>query len=241
MIYASKTVCGVRAQNQDTIFIPRGGEISLAVVADGMGGHNAGDVASRIAVDTVVSELKKGGQGGAAALITNAVNCANTEVYTRAQSDVQYKGMGTTMVLALLFKTRFVAANVGDSRLYLIHDETIEQITRDHSYVAELVALGYITKQEAAHHPRRNVITRALGTSEHERVDVFEREWTAGDVILLCSDGLYSELEEDDILRTVISSENMQDACDDLVDCALYSGSRDNVSVVIVRNEDAQP
>ena len=238
MRYAAKSVTGVRSQNQDAIFVPRGGEISLAVVADGMGGHRAGDEASMIAVNTVVAELKKGGAGNAGSLILEAVKAANAAVYDKAAKDAALRGMGTTMVLALLFNTRYVAANVGDSRLYHISQDHIEQVTRDHSYVAELVSLGYITRQEAAHHPRRNLITRALGTRESERVDLFEREWRRDDKLVLCTDGLYSELDEEDILHTVLSTEDMQAACDDLVDCALYSGSRDNVSVVIVSNEE---
>lgn len=240
MRYASKSVTGVRAQNQDAVFVPRGGEISLAVVADGMGGHSAGDVASVIAVNTVVSELKKGGTGSTASLVAAAMTAANLAVYDMAISDPALRGMGTTMVLALLFNTRYVAANVGDSRLYQISGESIEQVTKDHSYVAELVAQGYITRQEAAHHPRRNLITRALGTREAERADIFEREWARGDKLVLCSDGLYSELSEEDILHTVLSTDDIQSACDDLVDCALYSGSRDNVSIVIVSNEEAR-
>ncbi len=241
MRYAAKSVTGVRAQNQDAVFVPRGGEISLAVVADGMGGHSAGDVASRVAVSTVVAELKKGGVENAANLVSGAMAQANTAVYNLAASDPALRGMGTTMVLALLFNTRYVAANVGDSRLYHIRSKAneIEQVTKDHSYVAELVALGYITKFEAARHPRRNLVTRALGTRANERVDIFEREWNRGDKLVLCSDGLYSELTEEDILHTVLSTEDLQTACDDLVDCALYSGSRDNVSVVIVSNEEA--
>lgn len=241
MRYASKSVTGKRAQNQDAVFIPRGGEISLAVVADGMGGHSAGDVASMIAVNTVVAELKKGGSGSAGSLVLEAVNAANAAVYGKAAGDAALRGMGTTMVLALLFNTRYVAANVGDSRLYQISGDHIEQITKDHSYVAELVALGYITRQEAAHHPRRNLITRALGTRESERIDIFEREWRRGDRLLLCSDGLYSVLDEEDILHTVLSTDDLQQVCDDLVDCALYSGSKDNVSAVLVCNEEAHP
>ncbi len=241
MIYAAKSVTGVRPQNQDTCFVPRGGEISLAVVADGMGGHNAGDVASALAVETLVAELKRGGPGGPAALLTNAVNKANSAVYEKAAQSQALRGMGTTMVLALLFNTRFYAANVGDSRLYYFHDGVLEQVTTDHSYVAELVASGYITKEEAARHPRRNLITRALGTRPCERVDLFERDWNRGDKLLLCSDGLYGELSEADLIRALsCAPEEMQQACDSLVQDALYAGSRDNVSAVMVLNEEAR-
>ena len=240
MRYAAKSITGVRPQNQDTVFIPRGGEISLAVVADGMGGHNAGDVASALAVETVVTELKKGGPGGPAALLINAVNKANSAVYEKAVQEDALRGMGTTMVLALLFHSKFYAANVGDSRLYLFHQGTLTQITTDHSYVAELVASGYITKEEAARHPRWNLITRALGTRACERVDVFEKDWEEGDKLLLCSDGLYGELNDEDLIRALgCAGEDMQQACEDLVQEALYAGSRDNISAIMVLNEEA--
>ena len=236
MIYAARSVTGKRANNEDSVFVPKGGEISLAIVADGMGGHSAGNVASAIAVETVASELKKVGPGSPAALVTNAVNHANTAIYEYAKAHPECRGMGTTLVMALLFNTRFIAANVGDSRLYHYHVGKLRQVTVDHSYVAELVASGYITKEEAARHPRRNLITRALGTQACERADLFECEWEAGDVLLLCSDGLYSELEDHDLVRALEKNDTLDDACAALVELALASGSRDNVSVVLVKN-----
>ncbi|MDD6046090.1 MAG: Stp1/IreP family PP2C-type Ser/Thr phosphatase [bacterium] len=236
MIYAARSVTGKRANNEDSVFVPKGGEISLAIVADGMGGHSAGNVASAIAVETVASELKKGGSGSPAALVTNAVNHANTAIYEYAKAHPECRGMGTTLVMALLFNTRFIAANVGDSRLYHYHAGKLRQVTVDHSYVAELVASGYITKEEAARHPRRNLITRALGTQACERVDLFECEWETGDVLLLCSDGLYSELEDHDLVRALEKNDTLDAACAALVELALASGSRDNVSVVLVKN-----
>ena len=216
MIYAARSVTGKRANNEDSFF---GGEISLAIVADGMGGHSAGNIASAIAVEAVASELKKGGPGGPAALVMNAVNHANTAVFEYASAHPECKGMGTTLVMALLFKTRFVAANVGDSRLYIVGDE--------------------IT-QVAARHPRRNLITRALGTRACERVDIFECDWEENDALLLCSDGLYSELEDEDLVRVLKESETLDAACASLVELALASGSRDNVSVVLVENGEVR-
>ena len=240
MIYAARSVTGKRANNEDSFFVPKGGEISLAIVADGMGGHSAGNIASAIAVEAVASELKKGGPGGPAALVMNAVNHANTAVFEYASAHPECKGMGTTLVMALLFKTRFVAANVGDSRLYHYHAGKLRQVTVDHSYVAELVASGYITREEAAHHPRRNLITRALGTRACERVDIFECDWEENDALLLCSDGLYSELEDEDLVRVLKESETPDAACASLVELALASGSRDNVSVVLVENGEVR-
>ena len=236
MIYAARSVTGKRDNNEDSVFIPKGGEISLAVVADGMGGHSAGNVASAIAVETVVAELRKGGTGSPAALVRSAVNNANTAVYEQSRKRPEWRGMGTTLVMALLFKTRYVAANVGDSRLYHYHEGMLEQVTVDHSYVAELMASGYITREEAAHHPKRNLITRALGTRSKEKVDIFECAWVENDILMLCSDGLYSVLENRDMLRTIEKSDSPESACDALVALALASGSQDNVSVVLVKN-----
>ena len=239
MIYAARSITGKRAKNEDAVFIPKGGEISLVAVADGMGGHNAGNVASAIAVETLGSELKKGGPGGPAALVRDAVNHANTAVFEYAKAHPECRGMGTTLVMALLFKTRFVAANVGDSRLYHFHAGQLHQVTADHSYVAELVASGYLTPEEAAHHPRRNLITRALGTRACERVDIFECEWEENDALLLCSDGLYSELNEQDLVGVLEKSDTPDAACTALVELALDSGSQDNVCVVLVKNGEA--
>lgn len=241
MIYAAKTVCGRRAQNQDGVFIPKGRDISLVAVADGMGGHNAGDVASALAISTLTSEMKRGGPGGPAALMNNAFNKANTVIYDKALTSPELRGMGTTLVAALLFNSSYIAANVGDSRLYHIASDCseIKQITSDHSYVAELVAMGYITKEEAAHHPRRNLITRALGTRPCERVDIFECDWASGDCVLLCSDGLYSVIDDSDILDIMRATRNPGEACDTLVGEALERGSSDNVSAVITLNGEA--
>ncbi|MBQ7113714.1 MAG: Stp1/IreP family PP2C-type Ser/Thr phosphatase [Clostridia bacterium] len=236
MIYAARSVTGKRANNEDSVYVPKYGEISLAIVADGMGGHSAGNVASALAVEHVAAELRKGGSGSPAGLVKNAVNRANTAVYQYAGSHPECRGMGTTLVLALIFKTRFIAANVGDSRLYHYHGGKLTQITVDHSYVAELLASGYITKEEALHHPRRNLITRALGTRANEKVDVFECAWEENDILLLCSDGLYSELDDRTMVEMIEKHSNLENACDALVKLALNAGSTDNISVVLVKN-----
>lgn len=241
MIYAAKSIAGIKADNEDMVYIPKGGEISLAIVADGMGGHVAGNVASKLAVETIVAELKRGGPGGPVALITNAVNKANTAVFELSQSKQALEGMGTTVVAALLFSCRFIAANVGDSRLYHFDGTSLTQVTIDHSYVTELVNSGYITREEAARHPRRNLITRALGTRQVERVDVFERAWREGDLLLLCSDGLYSEVSEKAIIATLNKEADLQLACEMLVNMALKAGSTDNISAVIVYNGEVRP
>ena len=191
MIYAAKTIAGIRPQNQDAVFIPEDGLLAIAAVADGMGGHNAGDVASALAIKTLVGYMRQSTPESVREKLINAVNMANSAVYAMSLTDDAYMGMGTTLVAAVLDKDRFIAVNVGDSRLYHFNGTELKQITEDHSYVAQLAALGYITKEEAARHPQRNIITRAVGTRPVERVDIFECAWKRGDKLLICTDGLY--------------------------------------------------
>ena len=221
MKYAAKTITGIRKQNQDAVFIPERGMIAIAAVADGMGGHNAGDIASALAIKTLVENMHKNAPGTIRERLINAVNMANSAVYELSFSDEGYRGMGTTLVAAVLEEKRFIAANVGDSRLYHYDGLHLKQITEDHSYVAQLAALGYITREEAARHPQRNIITRAVGTRPIERVDVFECAWEKGDKLLICTDGLYGELSEDELADALgRSAEELQTACDALVERA---------------------
>ena len=162
MIYAARSVTGKRANNEDSFFVPKGGEISLAIVADGMGGHSAGNIASAIAVEAVASELKKGGPGGPAALVMNAVNHANTAVFEYASAHPECKGMGTTLVMALLFKTRFVAANVGDSRLYHYHAGKLRQVTVDHT-VEQLALIKTLAAAVLFNDHERQAFHRLIG------------------------------------------------------------------------------
>lgn len=239
MKYAAKTVTGRRAQNQDAVFIPKDGIIAMAAVADGMGGHNAGDVASALAIKTLVEGMVNDAPGSIKERLIHAVNMANSAVYELSFTNGAYKGMGTTLVAAVLEKDRFTVANVGDSRLYYYDGASLMQITEDHSYVAQLAALGYISKDEIARHPQRNLITRAVGTRPVERVDIFEHAWKKGDKLLLCSDGLYGELSEEELLEALSRSDDeLNESCEALVESAFNAGSRDNISAVMVCNDE---
>ena len=241
MKYAARSEQGKRIHNEDSLFIPsRPGEIALAVIADGMGGHNAGSTASELAVETVVAELKRGGMGTPEELILSALYKANAAIYDYSIRTPNCRGMGTTLTLAMVFKSRFIAANIGDSRLYYFNGRSLEQVTNDHSYVAELVAAGHITQEEAMHHPRRNIITRALGTREHEQADVFKGNWEPGDLLMLSTDGLFASLADEEMARVLREEADMDQACDRLVENAIYGGSTDNISVVLIRNEEGQ-
>ncbi len=236
MKYFALSEKGKRQHNEDSVFVPEHSEVALAVVADGMGGHKAGDTASAMAVEVIVNEIKRGG-ASPEKLIERAVQAANAAVYAASRKNSECRGMGTTAVVAMPFMSYYVAANIGDSRIYHFHDGVVTQVSRDHSYVQQLVDAGYITRAQAAVHPRRNVITKAIGTSDEENADIFRKEWQIGDMLLLCSDGLTSGLEDGDIARILSEEKDLKEACERLVSEALYGGSTDNISVALILNE----
>ncbi len=238
MIYAAISECGRRERNEDCVFIPQHKEISLALVADGMGGHSSGNVASRLAAESVVKELKKGGSAPLVTRIENAVKNSNQTLISYVAEHPECHGMGTTMTLAMVFHSYYIAANIGDSRLYHYDGLRLKQITADHSYVAELLAANYITKEQAQSHPKRNVITRAIGISSAVKVDLFERPWNEGDILLLCTDGLYTAVDEREIERVLWEEADLNRACKTLYSIASLGGSMDNISVVLVKNQE---
>jgi len=239
MKYACRSDAGQRPRNEDHYYAPQQDEAALVIVADGMGGHNAGMVASRLAVETVTACLN-GNHSPGDDRIREAIARANEIIYWGAQREDACRGMGTTITLAVLEPHRYIAANIGDSRVYhyAAAQNSLRQITQDHSYVAALVASGEITWREAARHPQRNIITRALGTREKETPDLFHGAWEMGDVLLLCSDGLHGALAEDDILQ--ILSQNglaLDEKCQWIVEAALRRDATDNVTAVLAQND----
>lgn len=239
MKYACRSDAGQRPRNEDHCYAPSPCQTALVIVADGMGGHKGGTVASRLAVETVVACLNSGATPGEGR-IREAIARANEIIYRGAQQESACRGMGTTITLAVLERQRYIAANVGDSRVYHYRaaDHTLHQVTRDHSYVAALVASGQITWREAAHHPHRNVITRALGTREQETPDLFHGAWAVGDVLLLCSDGLHGVLTQDDILQLLSRSDlDLNEKCRQIVEAALRRDATDNITAVLAEND----
>lgn len=237
MKYAALSVTGKRVANEDSVYIPGEQGAHVAIVADGMGGHKAGSLASSMAVEAIVEYLDSAAKRDESAL-KSAVSKANSAVYDHSRKNEDCRGMGTTAVVVLPAEKSFIAANIGDSRLYHYSDGKLKQITRDHSYVEELVRLGYITKEQAAVHPKRNIITKALGTSPEEVPDIFSHKWKKGDMLLLCSDGFHGSVSEEEAARILKEETNLTEACDSLVNNALYGGSTDNISVVLVLNEE---
>lgn len=224
-----------RSMNQDFVYAsdqPVGNLKNLLIVADGMGGHNAGDLASRYTVELMVDYIEKAQEERPIPLLGNAIHHANELVMEKARTAKEYEGMGTTLVAATIKDEYLYVANVGDSRLYLI-DQEIEQITRDHSLVEEMIHVGELQRKDARSHPDRNVITRAVGVRVPVRVDFFDVKLEKGDKVLLCSDGLTNMVEDEDILQIVRKSDSIKEAANRLVTEANRNGGKDNISVVL--------
>ena len=234
--FAITDVGRAREVNQDYLFTsenPVGTLPNLFVVADGMGGHKAGDVAARFAVETLVHCIETQKEElNPLRVLQSAIETANEQLYDKAQNNETLTGMGTTMVAAVIKEDTLFVANVGDSRLYVLGEEII-QITRDHSLVEEMVRRGEIEREEARNHPNKNIITRAMGTSRKIAADCFE-EALSGRKILMCSDGLTNMLTDEDIKIIMDQSGNLEEAGKRLVDMANENGGMDNITVVLV-------
>ena len=235
-IWAVTDVGAVRAQNQDAYsfaVFPEGP--SYAVVCDGMGGARAGNIASSLAAENFSAVIEVGLKGvwEPQALLEVAAQAANAAVLERALHDPDCRGMGTTLVAVLALEERLCLCNVGDSRGYLIQENGVLQVTRDHSLVEDLVARGDITPAQARNHPQKNLITRALGVERHVRMDYFEVPRQPGDHILLCSDGLSNLVSDQEILYEVIHGGPAESCPRRLLEIALSRGAPDNVTAVL--------
>ena len=234
--YAATDVGRIREVNQDYIFCsmePVGKLPNLFLVADGMGGHKAGDLASRYTVETLIKSIENSGSDNPITIINDAIVEANRKLLEKAAESEQYSGMGTTLVVCTIIGESMYVANVGDSRLYL-YDGRLSQITRDHSLVAEMVALGKLGRDEARRHEKKNVITRAIGGSKEVMADFFEAELTAGNRIIMCSDGLSNMVEDEEIERVLASDIPIEDKTKQLLGRANENGGKDNIAVVII-------
>ena len=222
--------------NQDYVYTsetPVGNLPNLFILADGMGGHNAGDYASRYTVEVIVDSVRKSSEASPVAIIRQAIRQANQAVMEKAQTDIDLEGLGTTVVVATIRAQELCVANVGDSRLYLAGSESFSQITKDHSYVQEMVRRGGISPEAARVHPDRNIITRAVGGGYDVEVDFFEVELKEGDRILMCSDGLTDMLEDEEIFEIINEKQNIEDAVEELIEAANDYGGNDNITVIL--------
>lgn len=234
--FAATDVGKVREVNQDCVFSstgPVGCLPNLFIVADGMGGHKAGDIASRLTVDSVVDKLSKINSKDYISVITDTIIKVNKEVIDKAAESQDYAGMGTTLVVATVFDNILKVANVGDSRLYVIGEDII-QITRDHSLVEEMVTNGQLDRADARVDKRKNIITRAIGGESKVEAEMFSVELKPEDKILMCSDGLSNMVDDTEILEIINREPDIEKAARMLIDAANENGGKDNISVVIV-------
>lgn len=228
----------VRSVNQDYVFHSEtaiGNLPNLFLVADGMGGHKAGDLASRYCVELMTEQVKKSSFRTPVSILQEAIQTANEGVQRKALTSMDYEGMGTTIVAATLLGDELYIANIGDSRAYLVGKE-MKQITEDHSLVEVMVKNGGLERKDARSHPNKNIITRALGTNKIVQADFFELSVRAGDMILMCSDGLTNMIDDDELFEIIQNGkENLEVTVQKLIETANQYGGRDNISVILIR------
>lgn len=234
----SMTDVGIRREsNQDYMYTSEtavGNLPNLFLLADGMGGHAAGDYASRFTVEKVVELVGKSTLTEPVAILKQAISETNTLLLAEADKDVNRQGMGTTLVTATIVDGKLYVSNVGDSRLYLVNDDRMIQVTRDHSLVEEMVRLGEMDKEDAKDHPDKNIITRAVGVLPEVSADFFEVELEPGDMILMCSDGLTNMVRDEDIRQIILGQRDIVEKAEKLVETANRNGGRDNITVVLI-------
>lgn len=242
MEWASKTDIGkIRNKNEDSLFIDEKSNC-IFIVADGMGGHNAGEIASKVAVEKVsefieanLSNLNLSNDSEIADLIEKAIETANKEIYKQSLDNEERDGMGTTITMSLFINNRIYLGHIGDSRAYLLRGNELKQLTEDHTLVCQLVKNGSITEVEAKSHPKRNVITKALGTEICPIPDIIDYDIIDGDIIILCTDGLTNTVDNYEIRKSFENKQNLQNACDYLVDQANDRGGFDNITLIAIR------
>ncbi len=232
--FAATHVGKVRQINEDAYYLPGDGE-GFAAVADGMGGHQAGEVASAIAIREFTDEIR--GKEPDEDALREAVRRANAAIYLEGSKDPLKRGMGTTLTALWYDASNIYLTHIGDSRAYLMRNRALMQLSNDHSLVGELLALGEITPEQAMNHPQRNFITRALGTSKRTEADILHLDFQPGDVWLLCSDGLTNHMRAAEIANVLLRDIPWPEKVQALIDTALARGGRDNITAVIVLKE----
>lgn len=227
----------MRTINQDYCFASDtsvGKLPNLYIVCDGMGGHKAGDYASRYTVERIVASVTRSRWNDPVRVMRDAIQKANEILVVEAAEDVDKQGMGTTVVVATIIDRKLYVANVGDSRLYVINEQ-IKQITRDHSYVQEMILRGEVAPEDARNHEKKNVITRAVGADKKIDIDFFAEELGDQDTILICTDGLTNMLTDDKIHQVVMTHTDTEITCKTLVEEANKSGGPDNITAVVIK------
>lgn len=237
--FAKSDIGKARDMNQDYYYIPDWEDtMKLYILADGMGGYNGGEIASKLATITTLNYIKSNfetsekDKESILNLIKSAMEYANMVVYEKSVEDKELEGMGTTLEVCLIYNNKIYIGHVGDSRIYRIRNELIRRLTRDHSYVEKLVDDGTISKEEASHHPKKNMLTKALGCKAFLEPDVTAKALIKGDTILMCSDGLTNMLEEKEIYEII--KEDYKTAAQTLINQANEKGGYDNVTAIII-------
>ena len=237
--YAGSDIGKIRQENEDYIFASKdsiGLLPNLFIVADGMGGHKAGEYASRFAIAEAVKFIKHSRKPNPVNIMKDAINAANERIYKEGVLDPRLSGMGTTFVMACIIDTKLYVANIGDSRLYLVRNG-LKQITKDHSLVEELASKGLIERGSEDYYNQKNVITRALGTESEVYADFFEVDLQKEDFILLCSDGLTNMLSDADIFDTILTANETAAMVSNLIIKSKKKGGNDNISVIVIDPE----
>lgn len=225
-----------RELNEDYVYAsekPVGNLPNLFIVADGMGGHNAGDFASDFTVKTMVEEIAASFEKNPSIIFNKAIGVANQKLREIAASDLSKRGMGTTVVAATCMGKYLQVANVGDSRLYVVND-TIKQITTDHSYVEEMIRRGNLQRENARSNPNKNIITRAVGAKNDIKADIYVVELKPGDLLLMCSDGLSNMLEDEEMRMIIKRQRDIVEMAEKLIEAANNNGGKDNISVILI-------
>lgn len=233
---AATDIGKMRKLNEDSYFVYRNENLLGGMVADGMGGQNAGEVASAMAAkivkEHIINEFNPDmDYAQIGEMVRIALIEANRSIFSYSKSNPELDGMGTTATLAIIYKNKLIAAHVGDSRIYLINEDGIKQVTKDHSYVQELVLRGEISKEAADSHPAKNYITRAVGSEDILKVDITILDYS-GEIVLLCSDGLSNMLCDEQIEEIIKENEELQAGCEALVSLANKKGGLDNITVI---------
>jgi protein phosphatase len=240
--YAKSDKGKVREMNQDYFYISNSlDEIQLYILADGMGGYNGGEIASSLAVETAKNYIKNNfkdiekDKDSIIQLLGSSMEYANMVVYEKSKENPELQGMGTTLEICLIYNNKAYIGHIGDSRVYRIRKDFIRKLTQDHSYVQKLVREGTITKEEAAHHPQKNMLMKALGCNAFAEPDVMVKGFLKDDILIMCSDGLTNMVNQESI-NEIATNKDIEQASKDLVELANNNGGYDNVTVIIIKN-----
>lgn len=226
-----------RTLNEDYVTFYEDENLKICIIADGMGGYNAGEVASKVSAETVISYFKDNyNEIKLPKTLEESISIANEKVYKLSKSNDSLNGMGTTITVAVIKNNELYVANIGDSSCFIIKDNEILKITKDHSFVQELIDIGTLKEEDAKNHPQKNVLTRALGISLEVKIDIFKLDFCVLDKVILCTDGLTNYVDKVEILNAV-NLNNNSEVCEELINLSKTRGGRDNISIIVCGGE----